>query len=480
MRILIQPLVITRDVTKDSACLAVMNLIEKCLKVRQDLWFYVIFPEDVTGYEEFEKLGHVTVVLERRKLRRFYKEIVSVDVETIFDMFSATTGFYQIDLAVTHKTGIALLLARLLNDERITDEKGLSAIPVLVLEDRAWGRTDTHEFVDGYEFALRAESYSMLPSIIYNEHEKNDAVDASRNFLSDEMYRRMKKNIRIKCIGIPVDKVDEAIKRAKKRERFTMFYGGRFSYQKRTPFVLELMLKVIESGRDADMLLTFPNPFNRKIALVLKKYYKRNKRMEVYSDVGRLDFLTYCASSHVAIAAGLYEGFPVGTMEMLATGVPTLVPDRVWSRDLIGSDYKLLYSTFSDAYSKLCWVYDNYEEAKKIGEETRETVIRKYDSLDFAKEFLKIAEEVVTENDKRITLPLGDTSYGTADAIVESFGGQRFTMIEFMRKFSNLSITGKKVDFEVGFKKPTLWALRKYLLSRGVRDLCDGGVPTFE
>jgi len=463
------------------------DFIKNCLRMRDDLWFYVLLPKGYENYEFVESLPKTTLVVEERKRRRFFEEIDMVDMDTVYRLFNMRTGIYPIDAVITEKTGIALLMQKLISDIRYAKEEDYVKVPVVIVEDRAWSRTKGHQFVDWQEFALRALSYSCLRSVVLTSFEKDEVIDASKQYVSPALLRRLKENVTVINLGIPLENVDRAVKGVKKREKFTLFWGGRLSAQKRPFFVLEQFLKMFEGGRDVDIVVTTPHVASIKFAKKLDEYMRRYSGLKIMFDVGRDEYLRLCASSHVWMSASLHEGFSVGMCEMMATGVPGIVPRRPWSVEMLGEDYELFYDprSFEEAATLLRWVYENYDEAVEIGRRTRERVIKKFDNRMFADMLLARVEEEVLRNRSLVekfivneSSKVGQTVVMLADRF-EKMGIDEFSLHELAYEFKKFSYGGISFDDGARMQDPSLWDIRQFLMSMGYVDLCDSEVPRF-
>jgi glycosyltransferase involved in cell wall biosynthesis len=486
MRIGILPIISIRDLSSEAANIW-FHIIRDMLKIRDDLWFYVVLPRGLENYDVYEKLPHTTVVTENRRRLRYLEEVDMVDLDLMYRMFNMRGGIYPIDVFVTEKTGIASLLQKVLSDMRYADMKEYRKIPVVVVDDRVFSRGGTHQLKDSQEFALRAMSYASVPSVVSTMLERDEAIDVSSIYLSESMRLKMKENLRTIYSGVMVKDIEETIKDVKKRDKFTIFWGGRLSAQKRPEFLFEEFLKLLEGGRDIDIIVTSPHRIPFKYHYLVDEVRKRCKNFNLIFDATRKEFLKLCASSHVWMSASMFEGFTIGHIEMAMTGTVGIMPRRPWSEELFGKDYPLLYSSgsFVEAAALLRWVYENYSEAEKIGKETKEKLAGKFDSMFFAEAFLSLIDEIVDKNIaySKCMICDGTEVAETIDMILEKFkskGMSRFSVYDVANEIKKFSYAGIVTCDGISLKYPSLSDIRSYLLEKGYREVYEREYPIFE
>jgi hypothetical protein len=435
------------------------------------IWFYVLLPRGFEGYELFEKLPNTTLFLEERQRKGYFLESDVVDYGTLVPLFNQKEGVYPIDVVLTSKIGAALNISRSLRDLRYR-----SSVPLVLLEDRAWSRKDTHQLVDEHEFMVRSAAYSFFKTLVLTNLEFAEIVDVAQIYLSPACLRRLKENVIVKPLGVNVDEIEKIASSVKKFERFTCFWGGRMSAQKRPSFVLKQYMWMFESGRDVDVLVTSPHPcIPPKMGDEIKELMTRFKGLRIEYAVPKRRFLEYCAASHVWLSASLHEGYTVGHVEMGCTGVPGIVPRRPWSEELFGRNYKLMYDAGSavQAAALLRWVYDNYDDAAAIGRETAAKMREVNRDVAFADRLLSIlASEVERRAEEK--LAVGDAMRFAFEAACSKLGDE-FSLFSF---FAAL----KDVLFDKSFNqmdKPSVWDARRWLLENGYKEVYMGSEPVF-
>lgn len=477
MRIMLQPVLGIGDVSRDSNGLTYLEIARHLSELYdKKCWFYLVVSRDVAGTDKFEELGNVTVLKERRRLEQYFTEVdvVSVDVAR---WFAVSGGRFLIDVVLTSKTGGALMLKKMLSDFRLLREEigENRGFPVVIYEDRAFGRSNTHNLRDAYEFMMRAMSYASMPSFFMTPFEIEEALDASKEFVSPTVLKKIKENAVLLPNGVDVDEIDRLIEGVKKNERFTVFWGGRFAAQKKIGFIMDVFNRFYESGVDADMVLTSPHLVaGLKIyeSIVTKK--KRNSRIRVIEGVPREDFIRMCAASHAWISGSLYEGFTMAHAEMAYVGVPGIVPRRPWSEYMFGKDYPLMYDSnnLEQAVAMLRWVYENPKEAEEIGAKTRENIRSRFTIDRFIRGLASLLESEYRRAVEEMRPFFGGKTFKTVETVADKMGDE-FVFDDFVKEYE---VWGKVRDKTIK-SMPNRWHLYQMLKEIGYEDLYTASHP---
>jgi glycosyltransferase involved in cell wall biosynthesis len=445
---------------------------------KENFFYYVVLPkglEDVDSF--FADLDNVKVLYEDRQRLLFFDE-VSVIGSELYYWFNQRIGQYQIDAVITSKTAPALTLQRWLIDFRYAADGDYLKIPVIIWESRVFGRKNTHNLVDSLEFQLRAKSYAALKTIYLSDFEIEEAFDVSYPYLTAVEYKKMSDNAKLLYLGLKKSLIDRIKAETPKKEKFTVFWAGRLSAQKRPEFIFEQFDRLYKSGIDIDITITTPNVDVIKFAKQIEEWKLRNKRLEFLTGVNQEEFLTRLCSSHVVLSASLYEGLSVGFLEMGYSGVPVIVPNRPWSRLIFGDDYPLMYNATDDiaAYTMLEWVYKNYSEAVKIAEKARQRIGEKFDRKNFIAGVYKLLSEIDFSKERLIMGP----SMQDALTVTLSKMPAVFTMSEFVTELKAwLRTKINLATHEITLSFPSLWDIRQWLIRQGCVDTNEIAVPTF-
>ena len=258
------------------------------------------------------------------------------------------------DAVVTTRTGIGGYMQRQLWSEKDT------FIPVFIQEqmaaDYGWPMVKS---IDDIDLAARSLSYAICQPLFSTKVEKQVALKACRRFLNASLCKKIDEKSPVFAPGISFTAVKKAVKKAagRKNRSFTVFFGGRLNEMKRAKQLIRIYDRFYAAGRPIRIVITSP----------LISVPVVPPEIEVYGSLNTEQFLEKCCKAHVLLASSRVEGFTAGLHEMMATGIVTLLPRLPWAEVLLKDkwkDYPFKYSTFTQAYQLLVWIYENYEEAK--------------------------------------------------------------------------------------------------------------------
>jgi len=190
---------------------------------------------------------------------------------------------------------------------------------------------------------------------------KKQVLKSAREFLASVQVNNIRQNGKVFTGAIELDKIDAIAKRlnGKKFENLTLYFGGRFTAQKRADLVAEIYDYLFKLGRDVDIVVTTPTTQNVRVAAT-KKERVEIKFMEGLSQEEAWEIML---QSHVVLTA--YKSFsylPSACLEQIASGLVVLVQDSHVD-DSLGEDYPFLYKTKAESLAMLKTVIDDYDAA---------------------------------------------------------------------------------------------------------------------
>jgi len=481
VRILVIPAFLGTNLAGDSYASLICDFIRWANeKDYEKHWFYVILPK---GFDDsvFTQFRNVTLVYEDREMSpgTFYSELETVPYGLI-EHFSVLKGIYPVDVVLNVKVGASPQIYRMLN-QIVRGENDAPAIPLVNFEPRAIARTrPTYHVRTEAELASRAVSYALFKSVFISQVDYEDAIDGAREYLSPEMLKRMKENAVLLPVGLDFSFIDKLTEGVKKREKFSLFWGGRLTAQKRLWFVLEQYLRLFESGKDVDIVLTTPVSGGKLKNIA--PYFKRFKGLTLRTNVGREEYLRTAKSCHVFFYAGIFDSFSVGVCEVASLGVPTIVKRTEGMKQMFGANYELMYDTASEGAALLWWVYDNYEKALEIAEKAKKRVREQFSSSFTHLTLMNLLREeyVNAVFEKAVIAPLTGRTRDSMNAFIYTLRNccgdstiDFFTALKLFKRFYSSEI-GKNP------KNITPWELYQGLKICGAKDLYDGPVPVFD
>ena len=115
-------------------------------------------------------------------------------------------------------------------------------------------------------------------------------------FLSPALVKQFDDQTLISTVGLDLPYFDMLMKKNRKHEKFTLFYGTRFNTTKRVDVIFKLYDTFYSSGRAMDIIMTTPTA---KSALQKKKFMKEYLQRSIrlfYPDCGRFKY--FCRRHH--------------------------------------------------------------------------------------------------------------------------------------------------------------------------------------
>jgi hypothetical protein len=94
-----------------------------------------------------------------------------------------------------------------------------------------------------------------------------------------------------------------------------------------------------------------------------------NEAIEVTFECEQPEFLRKAAACHVSLWMSKVEGLTVGMLQQAYCGLVLILPRSDWVKEILREkyeDYPFLFTRDKEAEGRLRWVYEHYEEAKKL------------------------------------------------------------------------------------------------------------------
>jgi len=235
------PLFGLSNVPSDSDYLIYKDIIQRSAETKGWYWYYVLPKKAENDLKELPRSKNIFVDMSPD----FFQESMTVPFE-MGSLFSRRGGKYPIDLILTTRVGGSIIAQSQLSDFRRPDP-----IPVFIIEAmvRAWQRPN---YVDA---ALRALSYCTANVWLLSDEEKTRAMDIIKPVASPTMYKKFLENVKYFGTGVRTKTLDPYLNKDKNK-KFQLFFGARFSVEKRPDVMLEFFEKFYSFGRDVDIVIT--------------------------------------------------------------------------------------------------------------------------------------------------------------------------------------------------------------------------------
>lgn len=440
-------------------------------------FMFVVVPGDAQNVpDDTDRIKY----LKEGKLQNWYLDHGGGIPVGVKELFNPIMGRYQIDFLVTSRSSSGSAFTRDLYEFRAKD----AVIPVIYDEPKVVAIDGAQQMVTDNEFMMRSLSYALGYTKFDTEFERKQALVAARYYLQPHMVKRIMDRSTVIPLGVSCDEIDRLRHIVKKRDRFTLFFGGRFNFTaKRIDHVVQIMDWAFSTGMNCDVVLSSPKmeSFGRSF-----DFLEGKKNIEIHTDVRREKFYELGLSSHVYVNASRYEGFTVGFVEQLYMGMVGIVPNKEWVATLLGEcwdSYPFKYDTDEEAFVLLKRVYKDYDKALKQMEPIREYIRRAYTNKTANAQFYEWIVEKVNVHQQYSFLRNSEDSR-VAEALKKTVdempNRSEFTLIEFFDRFNEKMMTKLDPYSSANVRgKPSLWHIRQWLMAHGYRDVCDSPIPRF-
>lgn len=451
MRILLAPLIGIANVQTDSNYIFFADLVRKSFESKAGHYFYMALPKKAKNLEQLPNCEYIFCEMSAD----FFEESMRANPEVI-KLFNRRGGTKLFDLFFTAKTGGSVVFQDMLSDFRRRQ-----GIPVVLMEAmvRAWKRPND---VDA---AIRALSYCTSHTWLLSEEEKQRALVLVRQTCSSAMIKRFLERVYVSPHGISIKALDEVLaKNLPKFEKFSLFFGARFSREKRPDIVMDLLEHFFSYGRDCEIHVTTQHTGSRYL---LKYGIPASSIKELVRGCPRPVFLERAVRSHVFICASEDESWPGGFWEQLYLTQVGIFPDHQWTRAVLPKEYPYIYKSKAEAHAMLRWIYENYDEALRRVSWIRDW-IRKNGDMDVMLDKVLDWLGKIPLNEYKVSGNLTKLILETANSY-----DKEFWFDEFLQKVQDNALTYKPVSTIARTKYPNKYEVYKTLLANGWKDLYD-------
>jgi hypothetical protein len=184
------------------------------------------------------------------------------------------------------------------------------------------------------------------------------ALSVARKHLSPSAVRKVVDSSLDVAQGIDVASLDEAIRTVPRREKFTVYYGGRFSTSKRVNDLAEVIDAFYRFGRDVQFVVTTGSLDGNKRA----KFEARFPQVELHVGLSQEDAWRVMASCHASICFSTHELFGMAFWEQIAAGLDVVMQAAKWNADLLPPDYPWVCRGPLEAGAMLRQIHETWQE----------------------------------------------------------------------------------------------------------------------
>lgn len=239
-----------------------------------------------------------------------------------------------------------------------------------------------------------------------------------KGMLAPAQVRRVLETGETIYAGVPVERIDEHSD-VPKRERFSVFYGGRMGAVKRIDDLSEVIDSAYRFGRDIDYVVcTGSMPFWKK-----DQFVRKYPEVELHIGTNQEETWREMGGCHAAIGYSRHEMIGSMFIEEIAAGLPVVLKRHRWNESLLPDDYPLWVDDKPQMHAKLRMLYEDWKEdpdayaAKWTADNPWTQHIRtRYDSEEQSRQFI---DRVMREVASRRSVAWEAFGRGRARSLVE-------------------------------------------------------------
>jgi len=207
--------------------------------------------------------------------------------------------------------------------------------------------------------------------------------------------------------GVDVKEIQRSARPCPEIKKDNFVFCGRFTAQKRLPFLIEAFNKCLKRGVQQNLYLVGDGEEMEKIKSLIRAYRIEN-RVITLGALTHSQTLGIIRQSRCLLLTSLFEGFPQVVLEAMALGKPVIVSDVGGLKDIVmhgGTGY--LYpvdrqDTFCDLIMKIS---ENKSEADELGAKGLEVLASQYDLDAIVQEYLALYGSLGLEDRQSSTRP---------------------------------------------------------------------------
>ncbi len=259
-----------------------------------------------------------------------------------------------------------------------------------------WAETDWVFGGDETPLYARALGHALCTYVACCPYCNGRATELVRAFCAPQMVQRFLQTHGevMMCADCPfLDGLDEP-----KNERFSLYWGGRFTATKGGEESIKQYLRMLMGGRDIDIYVTAVGGAKR-LQDLLKKYGAKDA-IHLSENLPYEQAQRVMKRSHASVFWQLNPG-AAAPYEQMYAGLVVLFKKHNYPEEaqMYPPDYPFMFKDEAECGAMLRWVYENYEaaQAKLAACKTREWVYEHTDKLLGANRILDIAERRVRE-----------------------------------------------------------------------------------
>lgn len=208
------------------------------------------------------------------------------------------------------------------------------------------------------EIILQTLGHAVTEPIFESPIAHEIALENARKFLKPTHIKKLiEDRAAVIPLGANFDKVDKHAS-DEKNERFTVYFGGRFTPSKGIDLIADVADYLYKRGTPIDIEFST----GTKSANRIKLLQDAHSSIHVHTGMTQETAFKVMTRCHAFICASSHELFGGAFWEQMYAGLIGIFKKAKWNEGLLPPDYPLLFDTPIEAYTMLKDVYENYEQ----------------------------------------------------------------------------------------------------------------------
>jgi hypothetical protein len=369
MRLLLLPSYEYPLVPADSSYTLLRSFVENALDADPNLFVYWVIPEITPRRKMYQWKGvdqlwqhprvqyHQVPILKGRDLNEM---LFGEDLFELINPYNGKLCYW--DAILTNNAGKAAHVARMI------EYLGRPRPPVFIWEfspKLARFSENLNESDMGIMSNYVANSNDNCYTLFQSEWCKKQLCKSAREMFSSTIVRKIQERSMVFTGAVDFTRLDRvaASLNGKKYEKPTLYFGGRFTTQKRGEFIAEIYDYAFCLGNAIDVVITTPSAKNQKIGNTKKEAVE----IKIHEGLTQEQAWEVMLQSHIVICAQKHFGFlPSAALEQIASGLIVLVYDNHVDTTL-GPEgtYPFLYKDKAHALAMLKEIVTDIPAAQK-------------------------------------------------------------------------------------------------------------------
>ena len=300
---------------------------------------------------------------------------------------------YPIDAVLTNNPVQGLVLSRFLEGVN----KAMYEVPVVIWNVSAkFFDSDEVTPLSRDDLATWALGYALNVNVMPSRFSLERARDVVAALCGAPLIADYDRRTTVLPIGPDCDLLDRL--RGPKFDRFSFYFGGRFTATKGGEKAVGHYVQYVAGGREADVYVTYVDT-GRRLHDVVKRMGAQGV-VRAMSDLSWEDALSLMSRCHASIYWQSLKLFPAACFEQLYAGLVVLVRWTGNEEEFL-PDYPFYFRNDVECAAMLRWVAENYEEAKRRIAHVPALIRERYDRTTNIGALLDIVEARVADRKER-------------------------------------------------------------------------------